>query len=212
MYISLNPRQLKFGLVETMLCGTRCTFISLYQTKLYLDALLCTSALRLARVCHVSLHHFSFGYTDRKYVTDFLYLVLHLACYFQLFSSVLVSVLRTSINVLSKSKSKNYVTWIANLTKLFLSVHTIQNEILSFRSLRQAAGGRVALKGAILGVNRLLMLKVHQMRSSVKCGEIVWPSMYCCVLCYGPLKLRWKRSKLWLKFAQACHVFEGYYG
>ena len=34
----------------------------------------------------------------------------------------LVSVLRTSINVLSKSKSKNYVTWIANLTKLFLSV------------------------------------------------------------------------------------------
>ena len=64
--------------------------------------------------------------TDRKNVTDFLYLVLHLACkvtcYFQLFSSVLVSVLRTSINVLSKSKSKNYVTWIANLTKLFLSV------------------------------------------------------------------------------------------
>ena len=60
-------------------------------------------------------------------MTDFLYLVLHLACkvtcYFQLFSSVLVSVLRTSINVLSKSKSKNYVTWIANLTKLFLSVH-----------------------------------------------------------------------------------------
>ena len=65
-------------------------------------------------------------YTDRKNVTYFLYLVLHLACkvtfYFQLFSSVLVSVLRTSINVLSKSKSKNYVTWIANLTKLFLSV------------------------------------------------------------------------------------------
>ena len=59
-------------------------------------------------------------------MTDFLYLVLHLACkvtcYFQLFSSVLVSVLRTSINVLSKSKSRNYVTWIANLTKLFLSV------------------------------------------------------------------------------------------
>ena len=65
--------------------------------------------------------------TDRKNVTDFLYLVLHLACkvtcYFWLFSSVLVSVLRTSINVLSKSKSKNYVTWIANLTKLFLSVY-----------------------------------------------------------------------------------------
>ena len=59
-------------------------------------------------------------------MTDFLYLVLHLArkvtCYFRLFSSVLVSVLRTSTNVLSKSKSKNYVTWIANLTKLFLSV------------------------------------------------------------------------------------------
>ena len=67
------------------------------------------------------------AYTDRKNVTDFLYLVLHLACkvtcYFQLFSSVLVSVLRTSINVLSKSKSRNYVTWIANLTKLFLSVY-----------------------------------------------------------------------------------------
>ena len=65
-------------------------------------------------------------YTDRKNVTNFLYLVLHLACkvtcYFRLFSSVLVSVLRTSINVLSKSKSRNYVTWIANLTKLFLSV------------------------------------------------------------------------------------------
>ena len=49
--------------------------------------------------------------TDRKNVTDFLYLVLHLArkvtCYFQLYSSVLVSVLRTSINVLSKSKSRN---------------------------------------------------------------------------------------------------------
>ena len=59
-------------------------------------------------------------------MTDFLYLVLHLAhkvtCCFQLFSSVLVSVLRTSINVLSNSKSRNYVTWIANLTKLFLSV------------------------------------------------------------------------------------------
>ena len=52
--------------------------------------------------------------TDRKNVTDFLYLVLHLACkvtcYFQLFSSVLLSVLRTSIDVLSKSKSRNYVT------------------------------------------------------------------------------------------------------
>ena len=40
-------------------------------------------------------------YTDRKNVTDFLYLVLHLArkvtCYFQLFSLVLVLVLRSSI-------------------------------------------------------------------------------------------------------------------
>ena len=34
----------------------------------------------------------------------------------------LVSVLRTSIKVLSKSKSTNYVTWIAKLPKLFLSV------------------------------------------------------------------------------------------
>ena len=61
-----------------------------------------------------------------KNVTDFLYLVLHLAhkvtCYFWLFSLVLVSALRISTNVLSKSKSKNHVTWIANLTKLFLSV------------------------------------------------------------------------------------------
>ena len=68
-------------------------------------------------------------YTDRKNVTNFLYLVLHLArkvtCYFRLFSSVLVSVLRTSIYVLPKSKSRNYVTWIANLTKLFLSVYGI---------------------------------------------------------------------------------------
>ena len=60
-------------------------------------------------------------------MTNFLYLVLHLACkvtfYFRLVSSVLVSVLRTSINVLSKSKSKGYVTWIADLTKLFLSVY-----------------------------------------------------------------------------------------
>ena len=65
-------------------------------------------------------------YTDKKNVTNFLQLVLHLACkvtsYFQLFSSGLLSVLRTSINVLSKSKSRNYVTWIANLIKLFLSV------------------------------------------------------------------------------------------
>ena len=64
--------------------------------------------------------------TDRKNVTNFSYLVLYLAgkvtCYFWLISLVLVSVLRTSIDVLSKSKSKNYVTWIANLTKLFLSV------------------------------------------------------------------------------------------
>ena len=64
--------------------------------------------------------------TDRKNVTNFLYLVLHLArkvsCFFQLFSSVLVSVLRNNINVLLKSKSRNYVTWIANLTKLFLLV------------------------------------------------------------------------------------------
>ena len=52
--------------------------------------------------------------------------------YFRLFSSVVVSVLRTSINVLSKSKSKNYVTWIANLTKSFLSVlrwHFIQYKL-----------------------------------------------------------------------------------
>ena len=65
------------------------------------------------------------SYTD---VTDLLNLLLHLACkvtcYFWLFSSVLVSILRTSINVLSKSKSRNCVTWIANLTKLFLSVYT----------------------------------------------------------------------------------------
>ena len=71
-------------------------------------------------------------YTDRKNVTDFLYLVLHLAhkvtCYFWLFSSVLVSVLRTSTYVLSKSKSKNYVTWIANLTRLFLSVYFTESE------------------------------------------------------------------------------------
>ena len=66
-------------------------------------------------------------YTDRKNVTAFLYLVLHVACkvtcYFQLFSTVLVSVLRTSISVLLKSKSRNYVIWITNLTKLFLSVY-----------------------------------------------------------------------------------------
>jgi hypothetical protein len=57
-------------------------------------------------------------------------LACEITCYFRLFSLVLVSVLRTSINVLSKSKSKNYDTWIANLTKLFLSVHishTFQN-------------------------------------------------------------------------------------
>ena len=51
-------------------------------------------------------------------------------CYFQLFSSVLLSVLRTSIDVLSKSKSRNYVTWIANLTKLFLSVYTIKSSAI----------------------------------------------------------------------------------
>ena len=71
--------------------------------------------------------HDIFIYTDRKNVTDFLYLILHLAnkvtCYFQLLIFVSVSVLRTSINVPSKSKSRNYVTWIANLTKLFLSVY-----------------------------------------------------------------------------------------
>ena len=54
--------------------------------------------------------------TDRKNVTDFLYLVLHLAhnvtYYYWLFSLVMVSVLRTSINVLSKSKSRNYVTFM----------------------------------------------------------------------------------------------------
>ena len=66
------------------------------------------------------------SYTDRKNVTNFLYLVLHWACkvtcYYQLVSSVLFSVLRTSTNVLSKSKSRNCVTWIPNVTKLFLSV------------------------------------------------------------------------------------------
>ena len=31
-----------------------------------------------------------------------------------------------SINVLSKSKSRNYVTWITNLTKLFLSVRSVE--------------------------------------------------------------------------------------
>ena len=65
-------------------------------------------------------------YTDRKNVTNFLYLVLHWACkvtcYYQLVSSVLFSVLRTSTNVLSKSKSRNCVTWIPNVAKLFLSV------------------------------------------------------------------------------------------
>ena len=75
------------------------------------------------------------AYTDRKNVTNFLYLVLHLACkitcYFPLFCSVLVSVLRTSNNVLSKSKSRNYVTWIANLTKLFLSVYLSRNSVIS---------------------------------------------------------------------------------
>ena len=67
-------------------------------------------------------------YTDRKNVTNFLYLVLHWACkvtcYYQLVSSVLFSVLRTSTNVLSKSKSRNCVTWIPNVTKLFLSVQS----------------------------------------------------------------------------------------
>ena len=67
-----------------------------------------------------------FSYTDRKNVTNFLYLVLHWACkvtcYYLLVSSVLFSVLRTSTNVLSKSKSRNCVTWIPNVTKLFLSV------------------------------------------------------------------------------------------
>ena len=68
-------------------------------------------------------------YTDRKNVTDFFYLVLHLArkvmCYFQLFSLVLV----TSINVLSKSKSRNYVAWIANLTRLLWG-EVISNTVL----------------------------------------------------------------------------------
>ena len=69
-------------------------------------------------------------------MTDFLYLVLHLTCkvkcYFRLFSSVFVSVLQTSINVLSKSKSRNYITWIANLTKLFTSVYGLHlKKILS---------------------------------------------------------------------------------
>ena len=68
--------------------------------------------------------------TDRKNVTNFLYLVLHLAHKVTLFSSVLVSVLRTSINVLSKCKSRNYVTWIANLTKLFLSVRKLTSYVV----------------------------------------------------------------------------------
>ena len=76
---------------------------------------------------HVLYYKHSLHTTDRKNVADFLYLVLHLAgkvtCYFQWYSSVLVSVLRTSIHVLSKSKSKYCVTWIANLTKSFLSVY-----------------------------------------------------------------------------------------
>ena len=64
---------------------------------------------------------------EKVWPTSYMYLVLHLArkvynMQNQNFSLVLVSVLRTSINVLSKSKSKNYVTWIANLTKLFQSV------------------------------------------------------------------------------------------
>ena len=84
------------------------------------------------------------SHTDRKNVTNFLYLVLHLACkvtcYFRLFSLVLVSVLRTSINVLSKSKSKNYVTWIANLTKLFLSVQ------LYATSLQKAKNAWISFK------------------------------------------------------------------
>ena len=65
---------------------------------------------------------------EKMWPTSYMYLVLHstckVTCYFRLFSSVLVSVLRTSIDVLSMSKSRNYVTWIANLTKLFLSVYT----------------------------------------------------------------------------------------
>ena len=47
-------------------------------------------------------------------MTNFLYLVLHLArkvtCYFWLFCVVLVSVSLTSINVLLKNKSRKYVT------------------------------------------------------------------------------------------------------
>ena len=81
-----------------------------------------------------NLWHIISIFTDRKNVTNFLYLVLHLACkvtsYFNLFNSILVSVLRTSINVLSKSKSRNYVTWIPNLTKLFLSVKMQTNSMV----------------------------------------------------------------------------------
>ena len=100
--------------------STRVTFLSLSNLEAAPE-----EAMQLRRLIKTSNE--SLGpYTDRKNVTDFLYLVLRLACkvtcYFQLFILVLVSVLRTSINVLSKSKSKNYVTWIANLTKLFLSV------------------------------------------------------------------------------------------
>ena len=63
--------------------------------------------LRVGHFTIVSGHFFAnYSNTDRKNVTNFLYLVLHLAgkvtCYFRLFSSVLVSVLRTI-------KSKNYV-------------------------------------------------------------------------------------------------------
>ena len=108
------------NLIPTILCTRRC------QTK----------QLGPSRVDILSKIHKL--YTDRKNVTDLLYLVLHLAhkvtYYFQLFSLVLVSVLRTSINVLSKSKSKNYVTWIANLTKLFLSL--ILSLASSFKTIK----------------------------------------------------------------------------
>ena len=98
--------------------------------------------------------------TDRKNVTNFLHLILRLACkvtcYFRLFSLVLVSVLRTSINVLSKSKSKNYVTWIANLTKLFLSVFTIFFLLLKcFCNLKEKRPG---CRFSFWGTNKVLTL------------------------------------------------------
>ena len=52
------------------------------------------------------------GCTDRKNVTNFLYLVLHLACKAMCYFHLLIQFafgLSTIIDVLSKSKSRNYV-------------------------------------------------------------------------------------------------------